>query len=85
MFNYKILDGEIIDENYTFINVEFSNGIETFINEYSLTNDTKTFDLETLKITQFISFSELLDEIYTECGSIYNEKGEINYVKNKLN
>lgn len=84
MFNYRVLDGEKILENHTLINVEFSNGIESHIKEYSLTNDTKDFDLETLKITQFIGFCEILNLIYEEFNTIYDKYGEINFGKNKI-
>lgn len=80
MFNFKLLE-ERIENDFTFFNVEFSNGKEIFIKEYNVWNGNKEMEIETLKSTQIYFMNNILNRLELQYDSIYNINGELNFLK----
>lgn len=80
MFNFKLLE-ERIENDFTFFNVEFSNGKEIFIKEYNVWNVNKEMEIETLKSTQIYFMNNILNRLELQYDSIYNINGELNFLK----
>lgn len=83
MFNYTILtDTERTEDVYTYFNVEFSDGDESFIEEYRTWNENNVMELESLKASHFINRINSLEIIKQQYGKIYNTNGLLNIQKN---
>lgn len=80
MFNF-IVENELIENDYTYLYVNFYDGDENYIDMYRVWNNNKDMEIQTLKDTQIQYKIDFLNELKLEYGSIYDKNGELNKQK----
>ena len=83
MFNYTILENtERVEDIYTYFDVEFSDGNETYIELNRITNDAKEMELQFLIDCRFDLTCQMLDAIIIQYGHLYDENNQLFLLKN---
>lgn len=72
MFEFIVIN-EKKGKTHTTIEVLYSDGDEEYTDIYTVWNKNKSMELETLKNTQFIYVSEMLSNLKTKYGTIYED------------
>lgn len=82
MFNKETQGIKRIDDTHDYFDVIFSNGNEEYIEEYKVWKEHSDFEINNLELTQIPNIIQILNKLEIQYESIYNENGELHFLKN---